>query len=114
MCPSQRVLFLNFNQSFCSSRKIAFCVRCCSFDNFKFCFDKKFQQKKHKMLGFGGDCFLGRKLNGRIREGGFHQSKLICVLEQMVSGVNLFFRKVHLICSSSSINGYTFQSQKKP
>jgi len=70
--------------------------------------------KKHKMLGFGGDCFLGRKLNGRIREGGFHQSKLICVLEQMVSGVNLFFRKVHLICSSSSINGYTFQSQKKP
>ena len=57
---------------------------------------------------------MGRKLNGRIREGGFHQSKLICVLEQMVSGVNLFFRKVHLICSSSSINGYTFQSQKKP
>jgi len=50
-------------------------------------------KKKHKMLGFGGDCFLGRKLNGRIREGGFHQSKLICVLEQMVSGVNLLSKK---------------------
>ena len=39
--------------------------------------------KKHKMLGFGGDCFSGSKLNGKMIEGGYHQSKLICVLEQV-------------------------------
>lgn len=35
------------------------------------------------MLGFGGDCFSGRKLSGKMIEGGYHQSKLICVLEQV-------------------------------
>ena len=39
--------------------------------------------KKHKMLGFGCDCFSGRKLSGKMIEGGYHQSKLICVLEQV-------------------------------
>ena len=39
--------------------------------------------KKHKMLGFGGDCLSGRKLSGKMIEGGYHQSKLICVLEQV-------------------------------
>jgi len=60
------------------------------------------------MLGFGGDCFLGRKLNGKMIEGRF-QSKLICVLEQLCESL---YRKVHFIFSSSSAGGYIFQKPK--
>jgi len=47
--------------------------------------------KKHKMLSFGGDCFKVRKLKSKMIEGGLYQSKLICLLEQLL--VNLFSEK---------------------
>jgi len=68
------------------------------------------------MLSFGGDCFMVRKLNGKMIEGGFYQSKLICLLEQLL--VNLFSEKSILYaraCAAAFVlDTHIFQKKPKP
>ena len=70
--------------------------------------------KKHKMLGFGGDCFLGRKLNGRMIEGADIISQNLFVFLSKWFGVNLLqkspfdtqqqdYQRIHLPVAEKTI-----------